>query len=69
MKILKHPKLTNNWKCPICKTNKDKPVTIINITGTKDDIRHEQFHVDCIDLTWNKVTNILVQLLDWSFEK
>ena len=36
MKIFNHPNTENNWKCPICHTNDDKPVTLIGIIGTEE---------------------------------
>jgi len=51
MKIFDHPNLTD-FKCSICGTNDDKPVTLIGISGSEDGhtMRAEQIHVDCIDL-------------------
>jgi len=65
MRIFNHPAITDDWKCPICNTNEDKPIVLIPIAGTRqgNNMQAEQFHVDCIDLTWNKETNILVQIL------
>ena len=53
MKVFEHPNLHNDWKCPICKTNDDKQVTLIAIHGTAigNNIAAEQVHINCIDLT------------------
>ena len=65
MKICKHPNLNNDWICPICKTNADEPITLINIYGTLKDgiIESEQIHIDCIGLDIVKLPNhkILIQ--------
>ena len=52
MRILEHPNV-DEFKCPICGTAEDKPVTLIAIEGTKagNNIRAQQYHVDCIKLT------------------
>ncbi len=52
MKIFKNPDTSNNWICPICKTNKDTPTVLIGIVGTETNgnIQAEQFHLDCIEL-------------------
>ena len=65
MKICKHPNLKNDWICPICKTNADEPIALVNIQGTLKDgvIEAEQIHIDCIDLNIVKLPNhkILIQ--------
>lgn len=52
MRSFKSPNKSNNWLCPICKTNEDKEVVLIGKHGTQDDgiIQQEQYHLDCIDL-------------------
>ena len=57
MKIFEHPNTDDNWKCPICKTNDDKPVTLISIEGTQKDnlIECRQYHVDCIKLREHRI--------------
>ncbi len=57
---------TDNWQCPICKTNEDKRVALIKIYGSEEggNIEAEQIHIDCIDLTVNKLIDkrrLLVQ--------
>jgi hypothetical protein len=66
MRIFNHPAITDDWKCPICNTNEDKPVTLIAISGTRqgNNMRAEQFHVDCLNLIWIKDSAIIVQNLD-----
>ena len=65
MKIFEHPNLRNNWICPICKTNADEPITLVNIYGTLENgvIEAEQIHVSCIDLNIVKLpyNRILIQ--------
>ena len=50
MKVFDHPNTANDWKCPICETNVDEPVTLIPISGTENDgvVEAEQIHIDCI---------------------
>ena len=50
MKTFDHPNISNDWKCPICNTNEDKPVTLIGIVGTEEgnNMQAEQFHADCV---------------------
>lgn len=63
MRIFEHPNTGENWLCPICKTNEDKPITLIGIDDTIDGniMQAEQFHVDCIELMLNKEFNIIYQ--------
>ena len=35
MRVFEHPNL-ENFKCPICGTSDDKPVTLIGINGTQE---------------------------------
>ena len=48
MRIFDHP--SENFICPICCTNEDKPVTLIPIAGKNNGLTYEarQYHVDCI---------------------
>jgi len=50
MRIFDHPNLSNNWVCPHCKKNTDKPVTLVPIPGTEEGniMQAEQYHVDCV---------------------
>jgi hypothetical protein len=52
MRPFDHPNMSHGFKCPICKTNDDKPVVLIGVNGTQDDgiIEGHQYHLDCIDL-------------------
>ncbi len=63
MRTFKEPNLSGDWKCPICKTNDKKEVVLIGIAGTEKDgnMEAEQFHLDCIDLTYFKDKCVLVQ--------
>ena len=64
MRIFDHPNLKDGWKCPICQTDEDKPITLIGIRGTEQEnlIEAEQFHVDCLEFTWFKENNIIAML-------
>ena len=63
MKAFKEPNLSNKWECPICNTADKKEVVLIGIVGTEEDnnMEREQFHLDCIDLLYDKQTKILYQ--------
>ena len=63
MRSFKHPNTNGSWVCPICKTNDDKPVVLIGIVGTQDggNIQAEQFHLDCIELHYDREYHILYQ--------
>ncbi|MCP4255006.1 MAG: hypothetical protein GY775_16690 [Candidatus Scalindua sp.] len=63
MKIFDHPNITNDWKCPICNSNGDKPVVLIGIQGTEkgNNMEAEQFHLDCIELTYFEKDRIIAQ--------
>lgn len=65
MRKFEHPNTSNNWVCPICGTNEDKPIVLIPIVGTEDgnNMQAEQFHIDYIDLMYHKDMNILAQKL------
>ena len=60
MRIFKKPNLSHGWKCPICGTDEEKEVALIGIIGTQDGniMEAEQFHVDCIELSYYKNINI-----------
>jgi hypothetical protein len=42
----------DNFKCPICGTNEDKPVVLVGISGTEEgcNIKARQYHLECIEL-------------------
>ena len=65
MKIFEKPNLSNNWKCPICGKNTDKKIVLIGIVGTEEgnNIKAEQFHLDCIELFWDKERRFLYQFI------
>ena len=65
MKVFKEPNLSNGWKCPICGTNDKKEVTLIGVVGTEKDnnMEAEQFHLDCIWLSYDKTLNMIGQML------
>ena len=56
MKIFNQPNTSGDWKCPVCKTNDNLPITLIPIHGTQNGniIQAEQFHINCLDLTYFK---------------
>lgn len=56
MKVFNHPNINSGWKCPICKESTDKPVALIGVEGTEKDgkMETEQFHLDCIELSYYK---------------
>jgi hypothetical protein len=69
MRIFEKPNLSDGWKCPVCETSEEKPVTLVGIRGTEDEglMKAEQFHVDCLDLVWDKTigggSGVIYQLL------
>lgn len=65
MRTFQEPNLSNDWRCPICKTNDKKEVILIGITGTEsgNNMQAEQFHLDCINLIYDKEMNIIYQKL------
>jgi len=66
MRSFAHPNLYNKeWKCPICETRNDKEVVLIGIIGTQsgNNIQAEQFHLDCVDLLYDKNLKMLYQKL------
>jgi len=65
MRAFKEPKISNNWKCLICNTNAIKKTVLIKIRGTKDGniTECEQFHLDCINLTYYKDSGIIAQVV------
>ncbi len=52
MRVFDEPNLSENWKCPICKTADNKPIVLVGINGTQEGhtMQAEQVHVDCLDL-------------------
>ena len=62
MRIFDKPNKSNSWKCPICKTNDNKPVVLVSVEGTQEgnNVEAEQIHLECIDLTYYKDIDILV---------
>lgn len=66
MRSLEKPNLSNkDWKCPICLKRDEKEVVLVGIVGTEDDgrVEAEQFHLDCIDLIYDKSFRIVFQRL------
>ena len=49
MKIFKHPNM-DNFKCPVCGRNDDKPVVLIPWLSDQATVLAEQIHLDCIYL-------------------
>jgi hypothetical protein len=66
MKIFKNRNLSGNDTCPICKTSKNGETVLIAIEGTqKGNIAQGmQFHLECLNLQWNKQHNIIYQQLE-----
>ena len=56
MKIFDHPNM-EGFKCPVCNTNEDKPVTLVSIDGTdyKGIVEAIQVHAECLDLRYMQV--------------
>ena len=63
MKIFSKPNLASGWKCPICKTSEEKEVVLIIMPETiKEDIgKAEQFHLDCIELSYYSEQKVILQ--------
>jgi hypothetical protein len=61
MRAFDEPNLHGGWVCPICGTSAVKPVVLIGIEGTQEghNIQAEQFHLDCIELTFFKDKHII----------
>jgi len=60
----KEPNLsTKEWVCPLCGTRDKKEVVLIGVIGTTDgNIQEaEQFHLDCIELQYDKEYNFIGQ--------
>lgn len=66
MRTFEHPNTSDNWVCPICNTNEDKPIVLIDIIGTKEgnNMQAEQFRLDCINLYYYKDKSIIAQQFD-----
>lgn len=66
MRIWDKPNTSHDWKCPICKTNEEKPVTLCAKVGTKKGniMEAEQIHVDCINLYYHEDINALA--MQWN---
>ena len=52
MKVFDKFNQAGGSKCPVCKTNDDKPTVLIAIDGTEkdDNIEAQQVHLACINL-------------------
>lgn len=63
MRIFKEPNLSRSWKCPICRTRKSEEVVLIRIEETHSGqiTKAEQFHVKCLELTWDKECGLIYQ--------
>lgn len=46
------PNLSRGWKCPICRSDANVPVTLVPIPGTEDGniVECQQVHAECIKL-------------------
>jgi hypothetical protein len=51
MEVFEHPNM-QDFKCPICGTNANRPVALVPIDGTEEGgkCKAEQIHLECIDL-------------------
>jgi len=67
MRVFKKPNLSSGWKCPICKTDEEKEVVLIGITGTRMgyNIEAEQVHLGCLDLLFDKQWGLIYQKMGW----
>ena len=52
MRTFDHPNFWGGWRCPVCKTSADAPVTLIPIPGTETDgiVQCKQVHAECAQL-------------------
>ena len=59
MKIFKE--FPKDGKCPICKTNDNKECVLIGIIDTEkgNNIEAKVFHLDCINLLYDKQHNVI----------
>ena len=66
MRIFDEPNISGGWKCPICNTDKVGKIVLIGVAGTEDDnnMEAEQFHLDCLCLTYNKKYDVILQHLE-----
>ena len=66
MRTFKHRNTAGKNVCPICKTNDDKETVLIQILGTEDKniCEAEQFHLECLELIYDKKLNIIYQKLE-----
>ena len=66
MRVFEHPNL-NNFRCPLCGTNNDKPVVLVGIEGTEDggNMKARQYHLDCIELTEVKENDKTYLIMGW----
>lgn len=55
MRTFKHPNM-HKFKCPICRKNTDKPITLIGIPhAIEGNIQQaQQIHIDCLKLIINE---------------
>jgi len=52
MRTFERPNFSFGFKCPVCGTSADKPVTLAPIPGTEDggNIEAMQVHAECAEL-------------------
>jgi len=52
VRIFDHPNTEFGWKCPVCKQDDDKKITLLSKYGTRKGniVEAEQVHIDCLDL-------------------
>ena len=63
MRVFKKGNWSQGGVCPICKTDKEGEVVLVGVVGTQDgyNMEAEQFHVDCLDLVYDKEHQVLFQ--------
>lgn len=54
MRIFAEPNFGDGFVCPICKTEENKPVTLVGILNTLNENKMEavQVHIDCLELVF-----------------
>ena len=52
MRVFEHPNLLGDWRCRICGTADDSPVTLVSKDGTENGnkVQADQYHIHCLDL-------------------
>lgn len=72
MRVFNHPNTEGDWKCPVCGTDADSPVTLVPIAATGSGNTREAFqvHVGCLELEYIPEYSIIVmKLCDTSLQR